>query len=70
MALLQDRGAWSTADEILVDQGGADNFLVGDIDQLLPSNLEAACEAAGQPLRLRVHDGRRLRSEEVPALRR
>ena len=40
--------------DILVDQGGADNFLV---EQLKPELLEAACAAAGQPLTLRMQAG-------------
>lgn len=64
-----DRGAWQDYDaveivkaagralvpEILVDQGLADKFL--QQSQLLPELLEAACAAAGQPLRLRRHAG-------------
>lgn len=38
---------------ILVDQGTADNFL----ERLQPELLQAACEAAGQPLSLRMRDG-------------
>lgn len=41
-------------DDILVDQGLADNFLEG---QLKPELLEAACAAAGQKLTLRRHEG-------------
>ena len=41
--------------EILVDQGLADKFLPQG--QLLPEFLEQACAAAGQPLRLRRHEG-------------
>lgn len=41
--------------EILVDQGLADKFLLQG--QLLPEQLESACAAAGQPLRLRRHEG-------------
>jgi S-formylglutathione hydrolase len=41
--------------EILVDQGLADKFL--QQSQLLPELFEAACAAAGQPLRLRRHEG-------------
>jgi S-formylglutathione hydrolase len=41
--------------EILVDQGLADKFL--HQSQLLPELFEAACSAAGQPLRLRRHEG-------------
>ncbi len=39
---------------ILIDQGVADRFLA---EQLQPERFEAACRAAGQPLRLRWHDG-------------
>ncbi len=39
---------------ILVDQGLADKFLQ---EQLHPHLFEAACEAVGQPLRLRRHAG-------------
>jgi S-formylglutathione hydrolase len=41
--------------EILVDQGLADKFLTAG--QLLPELLEAACQEARQPLRLRRHAG-------------
>jgi S-formylglutathione hydrolase len=41
--------------EILVDQGLADKFLPQG--QLLPELLERACAVAGQPLRLRRHEG-------------
>jgi len=40
--------------ELLVDQGESDKFLD---TQLRPELLEAACAAAGQPLRLRRHAG-------------
>lgn len=61
-----DRGAWrahdavalieggARADELLVDQGEADNFLE---EQLRPHLLREACEAAGIPLTLRMHPG-------------
>jgi S-formylglutathione hydrolase len=39
---------------LLVDQGEADEFLVG---QLRPDLLKAACDAAGHPLTLRMHPG-------------
>ena len=39
---------------LLVDQGLADQFLD---EQLKPDLLEAACAAAGQPLKLRRHEG-------------
>ena len=62
----EDRGSWAqydacalvaAADErlpLLVDQGGADDFLE---TQLQPGRLQAACEAAGHPLTLRVQPG-------------
>ena len=51
VALIED-GA--RVDELLVDQGSADSFLT---DQLKPELLQAACAAAGIPLRLRVQPG-------------
>ena len=39
---------------MLIDQGTADEFLA---DQLFPQNLQAACEAAGVPLTLRMQEG-------------
>lgn len=51
VALIED-GA--RVDEILVDQGSADNFLA---EQLRPELLEAACAAAGIPLTLRMQPG-------------
>ncbi len=62
----EDQGAWRAYDataliedgarvaEILVDQGAADNFLE---NQLKPELLQAACEAAGVPLTLRLQPG-------------
>jgi S-formylglutathione hydrolase len=62
-----DRGAWEAYDatclvragarvgDILVDQGDADEFL--HEGQLLPEHLQAACDAAGQPLTLRMQPG-------------
>ncbi|KLI99886.1 S-formylglutathione hydrolase [Luteimonas sp. FCS-9] len=39
---------------LLIDQGAADEFLDG---QLRPQLLQAACDAAGHPLTLRLHPG-------------
>ncbi|MGA0604695.1 S-formylglutathione hydrolase [Phenylobacterium sp. VNQ135] len=62
----EDRAAWRRYDatalledgarlsELLVDQGGADNFLA---EQLKPELLAAACEKAGVPLTLRMQPG-------------
>jgi S-formylglutathione hydrolase len=51
--LIEAGAARGHFDQILVDQGSADNFLAG---QLKPE-LEAACAKAGQPLQLRRHEG-------------
>ena len=40
---------------ILIDQGKADTFL--SQNQLLPEAFEAACQAVGQPITLRLHPG-------------
>jgi S-formylglutathione hydrolase len=40
--------------DLLIDQGGADGFLA---EQLKPELLEAACDAAGIPLTLRMQQG-------------
>ncbi|MEI2415438.1 S-formylglutathione hydrolase [Orrella sp. JC864] len=65
----QDRQAWQAHDAaalmsaageapfpggILIDQGLADQFLA---EQLYPEAFEAACQAVGQPLTLRRHEG-------------
>jgi S-formylglutathione hydrolase len=62
----EDREAWKAWDTVellagaqerlplLVDQGAADEFLAG---QLKPELLQAACEAAGHPLQLRLQPG-------------
>ncbi|VXC15542.1 S-formylglutathione hydrolase [Luteimonas sp. 9C] len=61
-----DRDAWRAYDAtalvqdaserlpLLIDQGDADEFLDG---QLRPQLLEAACEAAGHPIELRLRPG-------------
>ncbi|MGI4880426.1 MAG: S-formylglutathione hydrolase [Janthinobacterium lividum] len=51
VALIED-GA--RVGDLLVDQGDADQFLV---EQLRPELLEAACDAAGVPLTLRLQPG-------------
>ena len=60
----EDKSAWEAydatclvaagarVDDILIDQGDADEFL--HEGQLLPDNFQAACDAAGQPLTLRM----------------
>ena len=52
--LLQSGAAKGRFDDILVDQGDADSFLV---DQLKPELLVAAAKAAGQKLTLRMQPG-------------
>lgn len=63
---LEDRAAWASHDAvelvrdhrapgtILIDQGTNDSFLDRE---LRPELFRAACERAGQPLELRMHDG-------------
>lgn len=53
-SLLLAKGAARSFDDILIDQGLADSFLVG---QLRPELLEEAALAAGQKLTLRRHAG-------------
>lgn len=62
----EDRTAWAAHDAValianaperlhlLVNQGQADEFLAS---QLQPERLQAACQAAGHPLTLRLHAG-------------
>jgi len=40
-----------------VDQGGGDNFYVGEVNQLQPAVLEAACAKTGQALELKISEG-------------
>jgi S-formylglutathione hydrolase len=54
VALIEEGAAKNRFDEILIDQGGADAFLEG---QLKPDLFRAACAVAGQPLRLRLQAG-------------
>ncbi len=51
VALVQSRG-WH--DEILIDQGEADEFL---LEQLRPGLFQTACADAGVDLQLRIHHG-------------
>ncbi len=62
-----DQSAWKAYDatcliqggarvaDIFIDQGDADEFL--DEGQLLPENLQAACDAQGQPCTIRMQPG-------------
>jgi len=52
--LMRAAGDRSGYPAILVDQGGADDFLEG---QLRPERFAAACESSGQSLTLRMQDG-------------
>lgn len=54
--LMKSAGPFPSLD-ILIDQGGADSFLTGDVDQLLPDHFEEACKEKGQQLTLRVQAG-------------
>lgn len=42
---------------LLVDQGTKDNFYTGDVNQLMPAELEKACAEAGQALEMRYREG-------------
>ena len=42
---------------VLIDQGAADKFLVGDVNQLRPEALADAFGKAGLPLKLRMQEG-------------
>jgi S-formylglutathione hydrolase len=52
--LMRAAGDRSNYPAILIDQGDADVFLE---DQLKPEHFVAACEAVGQPLKLRMQPG-------------
>lgn len=52
--LIESGAAKGRFDDILIDQGLADNFLA---DQLKPELLEAACSSTGQKLTLRRREG-------------
>jgi S-formylglutathione hydrolase len=63
----EDTSAWEAYDatclvqsgvrvqDILIDQGDADEFL--HQGQLLPDNFQAACDAVGQPVNIRMQPG-------------
>ncbi|WP_127143168.1 S-formylglutathione hydrolase [Pelagibacterium montanilacus] len=51
-ALIEDGARFNG--ELLIDQGTADGFLESG---LMPERFAKACEAAGQPLRLRMQEG-------------
>lgn len=53
-SLMSRAGDRSNCDEILIDQGLADDFLT---EQLQPELFEQACESVGQTLRLQRHEG-------------
>lgn len=52
--LIEGGAACAKYDDILVDQGTGDSFLE---NQLKPELLQAACDAAGQKLTLRMQEG-------------
>ena len=52
--LMRNAAVRETKPEILIDQGGADQFLQ---DQLKPELFTEACAAVGQKLNLRLQDG-------------
>jgi S-formylglutathione hydrolase len=52
--LIEARAAHGVYDDILIDQGDADSFLT---DQLKPELLQAAADAAGQKVTIRMQPG-------------
>ena len=54
--LVRKSGPFAFGD-ILISQGADDDFLVGDVDQLQPEALRAACDSVGQGLELRYEAG-------------
>eukprot|EP00403_Amphidinium_massartii_P028709 CAMPEP_0178395740 /NCGR_PEP_ID=MMETSP0689_2-20121128/13374_1 /TAXON_ID=160604 /ORGANISM="Amphidinium massartii, Strain CS-259" /LENGTH=303 /DNA_ID=CAMNT_0020016403 /DNA_START=80 /DNA_END=988 /DNA_ORIENTATION=- len=55
--IMLSRGPFPTFSNILIDQGEADNFFSGEVNQLLPDNFAKACAAKNQPLQLRMQAG-------------
>jgi len=55
--LMLARGPFSAFTDILIDQGSADNFYSGSVNQLLPGNFAEACKAKGQTCNLRMQEG-------------
>lgn len=55
--LMLFRGPFPEFADILIDQGEADSFFSGEVNQLLPANFADACKAKGQKLTLRTHEG-------------
>lgn len=55
--LMLSRGPFPKFKDILIDQGTADNFYSGEVNQLLPANFAKACEEKGQKCTLRLQDG-------------
>lgn len=55
--LMRSRGHFSSFSDILIDQGTADNFYSGAVNQLLPGNFAEACKEKGQKLTLRMQEG-------------
>lgn len=55
--LMRCRGPFPGFSDILIDQGVADNFFSGQVNQLLPGNFFDACKEKGQTCTLRMQDG-------------
>merc|ERR1711862_94812 len=55
--LMMSKGPFPGFSDILIDQGTADNFYCGTVNQLLTSNFDDACKAKGQKCTIRLQDG-------------
>jgi S-formylglutathione hydrolase len=55
--IMLSQGPFPGFADILIDQGKADNFYSGSVNQLLTENFEEACKAKGQKCTVRMQDG-------------
>lgn len=55
--IMRSQGPFPTFSDILIDQGTADNFYSGQVNQLLPANFVDACKEKGQTCTLRLQEG-------------
>jgi len=55
-ALMQEKGPFPLPN-ILIDQGTADSFFSGSVNQLQPEALQTACQEKGQDLTIRLQEG-------------
>jgi len=55
--LMRTKGPFPSFSDILIDQGAADNFYSGQVNQLLPENFLEACQSKGQTCTVRKQEG-------------